>query len=76
VAAVPALVKLCGDDGPVARLAAVRALEWLARVSDAAPALRAAAPALAAQLAAEQGRAELLRVNEELRRLQWRLSRL
>jgi hypothetical protein len=38
--------------------------------------LKAAAPALAAQLAAEQGRLQFVKIDEELKRLQARLARL
>lgn len=74
--AVPRLAAAAGDEALPVRVAAVRALEWLAADGSAQPQLRAAAPQLAAQLAAEQGRARYARVNAELRRLQSRLARL
>ena len=74
--AVPALVKLCGDGELPARLAAIRALEWLAATPAAKGPLKAAVPALAKQLEGEQGRVQYLKVNEELKRLHWKLSRL
>ena len=75
-AAVPALVKQASDDSTAARLAAIRALEWLLPDAAAQPQLKAAAPLLAAQLAAEQGRIQFIKVDEDLRRLQLKLSRL
>ena len=64
------------DQELVARVAAIRALEWLIGVPSAQPQLKAGADKLAAQLAAEQGRIQFIRVNEELRRLQARLAHL
>ncbi|HYZ88733.1 MAG TPA: HEAT repeat domain-containing protein, partial [Myxococcales bacterium] len=74
--AVPALVQAASDQDVVARVAAIRALEWLIAVPAAQPRLKEAANKLAAQLAAEQGREQFIRVNEELRRLQARLAHL
>jgi HEAT repeat protein len=74
--AVPALVQAASDQDVVARVAAIRALEWLIAVPAAQPQLKAAAQKLAAQLAAEQGQQQFIRVNEELRRLQARLAHL
>ncbi|HWE23381.1 MAG TPA: HEAT repeat domain-containing protein [Myxococcales bacterium] len=74
--AVPALVQAAADQELVARVAAIRALEWLIGVPAAQPQLKAGADKLAAQLAAEQGRVQFIRVNEELRRLQARLAHL
>lgn len=74
--AVQPLVKTASDDQLLVRGAATRALEWLASVEAARPALKAAAAALAAQLSAEQGKTQYLRVNEDVRRLQVKLSRL
>jgi len=74
--AVPALVQAVADQELVARVAAIRALEWLIGVPSAQPQLKAGADKLAAQLAAEQGRIQFIRVNEELRRLQARLAHL
>jgi HEAT repeat protein len=74
--AVPSLVEATSDQDLVARVASIRALEWLIGVPAAQPRLKAAAEKLAAQLAAEQGRAQFVKVNEELRRLQARLAHL
>ncbi|GAC1595676.1 MAG: hypothetical protein NVS4B10_04260 [Myxococcales bacterium] len=76
VSAVGALPSQAADADLTPRLAAIRALAWLAQDPAAQPQLKAAAPQLRAQLAAEQGRAQFATVNEELRRLQARLSRL
>jgi HEAT repeat protein len=74
--AVPQLVAAAGDSDLAARAAAIRALEWMIPVPAAHPQLKAAAPALAAQLAAEQGRVQFVKVDEELKRLQARLAGL
>jgi HEAT repeat protein len=74
--AVPALGKAAADDSLLVRVAAIRALDWLAQVPAAKPLLQTLAPQLAAQLEAEQGRVQTVRVNEELRRLHTRLARL
>jgi hypothetical protein len=58
------------------RAAATRALDWLASVKAAQPALKAVVPQLAAQLAREQGRPQYIKADEELRRLHLKLSRL
>lgn len=75
-AAVPQLAKVAQDLDLNARLAGIRALEWLLPVAGAKDALKAAQAPLAAQLATEQGRVQFLKVNEELRRLVVKLSRL
>jgi HEAT repeat protein len=74
--AVPALVKGAAEEDLMVRQAAIRALDWLTQVPAARPALQAAAAPLAAQLAAEAGKAQYFKVNEDLRRLQVKLSRL
>ena len=74
--AVPPLVQAAADQDLVTRVAAIRALEWLIGVPAAQPQLKAAAEKLSAQLAAEQGRDQFVKVNEELRRLQARLAHL
>ena len=74
--AVPALVKAVATTDLPARVAAIRALEWLMPVQAARTQLKQASGLLAAQLAAEQGRVQFVRVNEELRRLQVSLARL
>jgi HEAT repeat protein len=76
VSAVVPLVQRTADAELTPRLAAIRALEWLAQDPAAQADLKAAAPQIKAQLAAEQGRIQFLKVNEELRRLQARLTRL
>jgi HEAT repeat protein len=75
-AAVPALVRAATDPDLPARVAAIRALERLIGVPAAKADLKAALEPLAGQLQAEQGRAQFLRVDEEIRRLQVRLARL
>ena len=74
--AVGGLVAACGEEQLLVREAAVRALDWLAAVPAAKDGLKKAAEALAAQLAAEQGKVQFLKVNEDLRRVQVKLSRL
>ena len=74
--AVPALATAAADPDLRVRTAAIRALEWLLSQPEAKPLLKAAAAPLGAQLAAEQGKMEFSKVNEELRRLQARLLRL
>jgi HEAT repeat protein len=73
---VQPLVKAAFDDQLLVRRAATRALDWLASVEAAKPALKAAAAPLAAQLSAEQGKTQYFMVNEDVRRLQVKLSRL
>jgi HEAT repeat protein len=74
--AVGQLVQAAADQDLVARVAAIRALEWLIGVPAAQPQLKVAAEKLSAQLSAEQGRDQFIKVNEELRRLQARLAHL
>jgi hypothetical protein len=69
-------VQAAADQDLLVRVAAIRALEWLLGVPAAQPQLKAAADKLAAQLAAEQGRVQFVKVNEELRRLQARMAHL
>jgi HEAT repeat protein len=76
VSAVVPLLQRTADAELTPRLAAIRALEWLSQDPAAQVELKAAAPQLKAQLAAEQGRVQFLKVNEQLRRLQARLARL
>ncbi len=73
---VPLLTKAAGDNDLQARVAAIRALEWLAALPAAQGALKSAAAQLAGQLHAEQGAMRYLKVNEDMRRLQARLARL
>ena len=74
--AVAPLVKLLSEEQLLVREAAVRALDWLTAVPAAKGALQAAAGPLQAQLLAEQGRIQYQKVNEDLRRLQIKLTRL
>lgn len=75
-AGVALLIKGCTDDDLTARLASIRSLEWFIPVDAAKTQLKAAAAPLAAQLAAEQGHIQFIKVDEELKRLQVKLSRL
>ncbi len=75
-AAVGLLLKGCADDDLTARLASIRALEWFMPVDAAKAQLKAAATPLAAQLAAEQGHIQFIKVDEKLKRLQVKLARL
>jgi len=74
--AVPQLVKAASEELLLVREAAIRALDWLAAVPAAKAPLKAAAGQLAAQLSAEQGKVQFLKVNEDLRRVQVKLARL
>ena len=74
--AVAPLVKALAEEQLLVREAAARALDWLAAVPAAKDALKAAAAPLAAQLAAEQGKVQYYKLNEDLRRLQVKLARL
>ena len=74
--AVAPLVKALGEERLLVREAAARALDWLRAVPAARAALKGAAAPIAAQLAAEQGKVQYQKVNEDLRRLQVTLSRL
>src|SRR5947208_1814603 len=74
--AVPQLVKAASEEQLLVREAAIRALDWLAAVPAAKARLKAAAGQLAAQLSAEQGKVQFLKVNEDLRRVQVKLARL
>jgi HEAT repeat protein len=73
---VPALVKICTDEELQVRVAAIRALDWLAAVPAAKPALQEGAKKLAEQLSQEQGKTRFQKVDEDLRRVQFKLSRL
>lgn len=76
VEAVLQLLTLAQDADLTVRLAGIRALEGLLPVAAAREALKAGERPLAERLAAEQGRVQFLKVNEELRRLQAKLKRL
>ena len=74
--AVVPLVKALAEEQLLVREAAARALDWISAVPAARDALKAAAAPLAAQLAAEQGKVQYYKINEDLRRLQVKLARL
>ena len=74
--AVAPLVKALSEEQLLVREAATRALDWLAAVPAAKSALQAAAPQIAAQVQAEQGKVQYQKVNEDLRRLGVKLARL
>jgi len=74
--AIPALAHAAAEEQLLVRAAATRALDWLTAVPAARPALKVIAPQLASQLAEEQGKTQYIKVNEDLRRLQVKLSRL
>jgi len=76
VEAIAALATAAGEEQLLVRAAATRALDWLTAVPAARPALKEIAPQLAAQLLQEQGKPQYIRPNEDLRRLQVKLSRL
>ena len=74
--AVAPLLKACSDESADVREAAARALEWLSAAPAAKDALHAAAAPLSAQLSSESANADYARVNDELKQLQIKLSRL
>jgi HEAT repeat protein len=74
--AVPALTKACSEEELLVRAAAIRALDWLAAVPAAKAGLVDAARKLREQLDQEQGKTRFSDVDEDLRRLQFKLSRL
>src|SRR5262249_8370046 len=74
--AVLALAKATRGEQLLGREAAPRALDGLTGVPAARPALKGVVPQLSAQLAQEQGKPQLIKSYEELRRLQLKLSRL
>jgi HEAT repeat protein len=74
--AVGPLVKALAEEQLLVREAAARALGWLAAVPAAKDALKAAAGPIGAQISAEQGKIQYLKINEDLRRLAVKLSRL
>jgi len=74
--AVSPLVKALSEEQLLVRMAATRALDWLTAVPAAKNALKAAAGTVQAQLAAEQGKVQFVKVNEDLKRLGVKLSRL
>lgn len=73
---VDALVKAAKDDDLHARRAAYIALDWFTRVPAAKDAMKAAYEPLKTQLAEEDGRAYTIVVNEDLKRVVWKLSLL
>jgi HEAT repeat protein len=74
--AVPALARALSEEQLLVRAAATRALDWLAAVPAAHPALRGVLAQLTSQLAHEQEKVQFLKANEDLRRLRVKLSRL
>jgi HEAT repeat protein len=73
--AVPELSKATADEQALVRVAATRALEWLSGVPAARRDLQRTSAALESRLAAGSDAANV-RVDEDLRRLQVKLSRL
>jgi HEAT repeat protein len=74
--AVASLTKAASDEDVAVRAAALRALDWLASVPAAKVNLQTAAKQLAAQLVTDQGKTRFQVVDEDLRRVQFKLSRL
>lgn len=74
--AVGPLTQALKDEQLLVREAAVRALDWLTAVPAAKPALKSAAEQVGAQLSAEQGKVQYLKLDEDLRRLHVKLLRL
>ncbi len=74
--AVMPLVAAAADEQLLVREAAARALDWLTAVPAAKAALKGAAAPLAEQLEREQGKTQFIKVNEDLRRLHVKLSRM
>ncbi|MFM2153067.1 MAG: hypothetical protein RL199_1502 [Pseudomonadota bacterium] len=73
---VESLVKLCKDDDLGVRRAAYTALDWLTREGAAKEALSAQRATLAQQLEAEKGKAYTVVVNEDLKRVVWKIGQL
>ncbi|MBS2023393.1 MAG: HEAT repeat domain-containing protein [Deltaproteobacteria bacterium] len=76
VETIPALTKAATEEDLMARLAGIRALEWMIGAPNAKDALKAALAPVNARLQAEQGQVNFIKVNEELKRLQVKLARL
>jgi hypothetical protein len=74
--AVAPLVKALSDEQLLVRTGATRALDWLTSVPAAKDALKAASGPVNTQVAAEQGKVQFVKVNEDLKRLGVKLSRL
>jgi HEAT repeat protein len=74
--AVGLLAKAISEEQLVVREAATRALDWLAENPAAKGVLKTVSAQIAAQLSSEQGKMQYFKGNEELRRLQVKLSRL
>ena len=72
---IDALVEACKDQSTYVRRAAYIALDWLTRVDAVKPALKAKYDVLAAQLDAEKSSAITQIVNEDLRRVVWKLHK-
>jgi HEAT repeat protein len=75
-AAIPALVTACRDTELPSRRAAYIALDWFARNDAARDALLKARDPLATQLDEEKDRAHTIVVNEDLKRVVWKLRQL
>jgi len=73
---VDALAGICKDDTTYVRRAAYIALDWLTRVDAAKPALKAKAKQLADQYAAEKSSAVVQIVNEDLKRVVWKVQHI
>ena len=73
---VESLVKLCKDDDLGVRRAAYTALDWLTREAGAKAALTAQRETLVKQLEAEKGKAYTVVVNEDLKRVVWKIGQL
>lgn len=76
VGAIDALVKACKDDDRHVRRAAYIALDWFTSNPEAKSALKSHAETLSTQVEEERGKAHWIVVNEDLRRVVWKVSRL
>lgn len=74
--AVDPLVAACKDNELSVRRAAYIGLDWMSQVPDARAALVARRDALAQQLDEEHGKAFTVIVNEDLKRVVWKLKQL
>jgi HEAT repeat protein len=75
-AVIEPLLGACKDDATTVRRAAYIALDWLTRVDATKSALKAKEPVLAGQLAAEKSSATFQIVNEDLKRVVWKVQQL
>ncbi len=76
VDSLPSLVAAAKDDALDARLAAFRAIDFIAHTPAGREAAKRVAPALAAQLAGERGKVQYVKVDEDLKRLVTALQRI